>query len=391
MTTMTMHTETRPALAVVPRDPGLVGRLLVTWTVAGGLLVGGFLVAAMTLMGRLSGNALLMTASVLYVGGAALGFTHGAVLAVLGRPAGMSVRQALSRVGVGALYAVPAATVGFLAAGWVAMTVMALYLGRVLPLLGVAAGWIIGAVIVLLALVIGSRALANAWARWGDRRVGSMLVAACFSALLVILLAERPEIWGLRLRVTTTGAVLLALAATAWVAGPLVTLALALRRRLAAPVAVRGGLAASLAVALLVGGVLGLLALPFHKAAFTGGAHVAGPAGLLVLVAARALVDEVLLRLAVVSAAAYALLHYVHVPARAAALLAVLLATAAQALLYLPGIGAVGFATLGGASGYLLVTAVLPALAFGTLYWTRGLPAAVVAHATALLTVAVIL
>jgi hypothetical protein len=389
MSTTTMHMEGIRGEAV-PRDTGLTGRVIVTWSVAGGLLTGGFLVAAMTLTGRLSGNALLMTAAVLYVAGAILGFGHGAVLGYLGRPADVTARQALGRIGMAALYAIPAVIIGFLAAGWIAMTSMALYLGRTLPLAGVAVGWTVGAVMVVAAALSGATALRNAYARWADRRLGTALVTAAFAALLVLFLADRPELWGTRFRVTEVGAVLLAAIGALWIAGPLVTVALALARRLptahpltgfdVAPRALAG-----IGIGLLAGVVLGVMAVPFQKAAFASAA--VGPLGSLVHVASRALVDEVLLRLVVVTGAAWALVRWNGTPAPRAAVSAVVLAAVVQAILYMPGVSAIGFPTFTAAAGYMAMTVVLPALVFGTLYWKRGFATALVAHATALLAV----
>jgi hypothetical protein len=394
MTTTTTILE-KPRGEAVARDVGLAGRVLVTWTVAGGLLLGGFLLAAMTLAGRLSANALLTTAVALYSMGALLGFAHGAVLGFLGRPANMTARQAVGRIGMGALYAIPATILGFLAAGWIAMTVHAVYLGRTLPLVGAAVGWFAGAVIVLLAITSGVTALRNAYARWEDRALGTVLVMGTFAALLVLFLADRPELWGNRFRVTEIGAVLLAAVGAFWIAGPVVTAGLALLRRLPAPHPLVGlgrapGTFTSIAIGVGAGVALGLLALPFQKAAFATAASV-GPLGSIVHVLSRALVDEVLLRLFLVTGVVWALVRYYATPGALAVLLGVLFAAFVQSVLYLPGVSAIGFPTLAGAAGYMAATVVLPALAFGVLFWKRGFATALLAHATALLAVALMI
>jgi hypothetical protein len=66
-------------------------------------------------------------------------------------------------------------------------------------------------------------------------------------------------------------------------------------------------------------------------------------------------------------------------------------ASAVQALLYLPGVSAVGFATQSAAFAFRAVTVVMPALVFGLLYWKRGFGTAVLAHATALLALALMI
>jgi hypothetical protein len=393
MTTMTTNLNSTLDQAVVGRGVGLTGRVLVSWTVAGGLLLGGFLLAGMTLAGRLSANALLMTAGLLYVAGAVLGFTHGAVLGFFGRPADMTAKQALGRIGMAALYAVPAMTVGFLAAGWIAMTVLAIYLGRTLPLVGVGVGWVVGAVLVATAAMYGVKALRNAYARWEDRRLGTLLVAGTFAALLVLFLADRPELWGTRLVVTEVGAVLMAAIGALWIAGPIVTLALFLARRLQLPVL---GLEltprtyTSMAIGLAAGVVLGVVALPAHQAAFAAGA-TAGPAGIVVHAVSRALVDEVLLRLFLVTGVIWMLVRYFATPGPRAAVAAVGIAALVQMALYAPGVSAIGFSTGVAAGGYMALTVLLPAMVFGALYWKRGFATALVAHATALLAVALMI
>jgi hypothetical protein len=396
MTTTTMHNEAALG-AAVERDVGLTGRVAVSWTVAGGVAVGGFLVAGMTLAGKLSGSGLMLAAASLYVIGGLLGFAHGAVLGFLGRPADVTAREAVGRLGMAALYAIPALIVGFLAAGWIAMTSVAVYIGRPLPLVGAGIGWLVGAVLVLYAAVAGFEALQNAYARWPERRLGTTLVAATYAALLVLFLADRPELFGLRMRVTEVGAFLLAAVGAFWIAGPAVTLALALRRRLSGaaarlePATVQGPRAlASLAIGLAAGAVLGVIAVPFQQAAFAEAAAV-GTLGGVVLLLSRALVDEVLLRLFLVTGMVWALVRYNNTPRAVAAVYAVFAAMVVQVVLYLPGINAIGFATTATTLTYLAATVALPAVVFGFLFWKRGLGSAVVAHATALVAIALMI
>jgi hypothetical protein len=390
MSTTMMQMEAARGEAVVARDVGLVGRVIVTWGVAGGLALGGFLVAGMTLAGRLSGNALLTTALVLYVIGALLGLVHGAALSYFGRPDGTTPRQAFGRIAMGLLYAIPALIVGFLAAGWIAMSSVALYLGRALPMVGAGIGWLVGAVLVLVAVLSGLEALRNAYARWEDRRLGTVLVAGTFAALLVLFLADRPELWGTRFRVTEVGAVLLAAVGAFWIAGPVVTLALWLQRllpgrRLAVGFQGQARPWLSLVIGLAAGGLLALVALPFKQAAFA--MAPVGPLGGVVHGLSRALVDEVLLRLFLVTGTVWVLMRWNATSRPMAAVLGVLAAAFVQALLYLPGVNAIGFASPATAVGYLVATVLLPAMVFGALFWKRGFATALLAHATALMAV----
>ena len=61
-----------------------------------------------------------------------------------------------------------------------------------------------------------------------------------------------------------------------------------------------------------------------------------------------------------------------------------------QVLLYAPGAMAAGFPTAGVAAGYMSAVVLLPALAFGALFWHRGFRTSLVAHSAALVVLALI-
>ena len=362
---------------------GLPGKVAVAWSAAGGILVGGFLVAAMTLTGQLSGHALLLTCTGLFVVGAVLGFIHGAVLGWMGRTDGVSRRSAVGGIALGAAYAIPALLVSWLVAGWIAMTSTALYAGKTPAIIGCGVAWLVGLGLVALAGEQGWSALRNAYRGWSNARVATLIVAALFGGLLAVFLAEQPQIWGMDLRLTPVGAVLAAVAATLWLAGPIVTVSLGLLDRLPTPRPAKafggkGNAMVSVAMALVVGVVLALIALPFYGPA--SGVHPSG----LATVVSTALVDEVLLRLFLLTAVAWLLLREFHVSAGRAAGIAVVVAALVQTLIYLPGVLEIGFPSAATAVGFLAVTALIPAIAFGWLFWKRGFGTALVAHATAL-------
>lgn len=368
----------------VPRGIGLHGRVAVTWAATGGILLGGVLVALMTMSGRLSGFGLFMTVSGLFVIGAVLGLAHGMVLGFFGRPDGTDRRRAMNDLGLAVLYAIPALAVAWLVTIWIGMTMPAVMLGRALALAGVGLAWIAGVAFIANAAVLGWQAARNAYARWPERVPGTALVAAAFAGLLVLFLADQPEIWGLRMRVTETGAVLLAAAITFWVAGPALTLALRLTRQLPVPTLGRmfddpRHAAGDVGVGLLVGLVLGVLAVPFLGVTVPAGAAV----GATVAAVGQAVVDEVLLRVVLMTSVAWLLLRWHRVEIGEAAVGAVAVTALVQVLLYAPGIRAVGFPTLTGALGFGLMTVALPAVAFGVLYWKRGFGAALVADVVA--------
>lgn len=389
MDAATKHIERTPT-GTVPRSIGLHGRMAVLGAMAGGVALGGVLVGAMTLAGRLSGHGIFETASALFVVGAFIGLGHGLVLGYLGRPAGITPRQAGSDLGRAALYAIPALSLAWLASIWVAMTLIAAYTGRAGALVGAAVGWTAAGVILAVTTVHGWRSLRNAYARWPERQPGTLLVAASFAALLITFLADRPELWGVRLRLTETGAVLLAALLSIWVAGPAITLALRLARQVPFPRALAGlasgrTTAADVGMGLLVGGLLGLLAVPFA----VPGAQPAA-LGSLVVEAGHAVVDEVLLRLVLLTGVAWLLLRWNRLNANEALIGAVMAATAVQVVLYTPGALAVGFASWTGTAAFLVTAVAIPAAAFGVLFWRRGFVSALAADLAVLAAIALL-
>jgi hypothetical protein len=375
-----------------PREIGLHGWATTAWAAAGGITLGGLLVALMTLSGRLSGFGLFMTASGLFVVGALIGLVHALVLGYFGRPAGMAPRDALMDMARGTVYTLVAMPFAWIVTMWIALSMPAMYMGRMGALVGVGLGWVAGTAVVAMAVVAGWRMLRNAYARWPERKIGTVLVGATFTSLLVLFLTDRPELWGMSLRVTETGAVLLAAVATLWIAGPVITQALRLIQRLpgrhAVPTFAPSWRATGdLALGLLAGLALGLIAVPFVIPAGLAGV---GAGGMVVAALGQALVDEVLLRLFLVTAVAWLLLRWGRVSAGEAAVTSIAVAALVQVVLYTPGVIGLGFATPLAALAFTVVTVLVPGLVFGMLYWTRGLGAAVTANATALAVLALI-
>jgi uncharacterized membrane protein YeaQ/YmgE (transglycosylase-associated protein family) len=144
---MTAYTEsTHKPLTM---DLGLTGKLVVGGTVSTGLLLGGYTVALMTLAGRMNGNAVLLTSVGLFVIGALVGLTVSAVAGLAGRDEGLSMTQAGHQVAMGILYAIPATIIGAMISGWIAMSVVAVYLDRPTPMIGSAVAALIGAVVIV--------------------------------------------------------------------------------------------------------------------------------------------------------------------------------------------------------------------------------------------------
>jgi hypothetical protein len=169
----------------------------------------------------------------------------------------------------------------------------------------------------------------------------------------------------------------------------MVTVALRLARSVPFPRAMAGlgagrTTAKDLGVGLAVGMVVGLMAVPF-----TGPAAPAA-VGTVVVGASQALVNEVLLRLFVVTVVAWLLLRWHRLGVNEALVGAVVAATLVQVLLYAPGAAAIGFASWTGTALFLTLGVALPAAAFGVLFWRRGFATALIADVTALAAIALL-
>ena len=213
-------------------------------------------------------------------------------------------------------------------------------------------------------------------------------MAATFAALLITFMAARPQLWGLQLQVTEIGAVLLASSITLWFVGPMVTVALRAVKKLAVPGAAFDTphrLPVDVMVGLVTGGVVGLIAVPFAARGTD-----AGPAGAIVMAVSAALFNEVLLRLFVLTAVAALVMRWHAGRREQAVVIGVVTAAAIEVVLHLPGVVIVGFPTAARAAAFLATAVVVPALVFGMLFWKRGLVTAVVAHATAIAAVAIL-
>jgi hypothetical protein len=145
---MTAYTETTRPVALT-RDMDLTGQLVVGGTVSTGLLFGGFAVGILGLTGQTSGHALLVTSLGLFLMGALLGLTLSALVGVVGRGDGVTLEAAGWQVLKGILYSVPATLIGAMLAGWIAMAVVARYLGKTVPLAGSAVAALIAAAIMV--------------------------------------------------------------------------------------------------------------------------------------------------------------------------------------------------------------------------------------------------
>lgn len=152
----------------IPKRFGLPGAVLLSWMIAGGILAGGFLVAYGTMTERMSGRAILYTTGGLYIAGAVIGGVLGGVVGMFGRPIRMAARRAFRDQLVALLYSLPALFIAFVITGWIAMTVVAISLNEVLPLVGVSIAYLVAFVAVGVAIRFGWFGVRRAWERAVD-------------------------------------------------------------------------------------------------------------------------------------------------------------------------------------------------------------------------------
>ncbi len=211
-------------------DLGLAGRVALSGAVAGGVLAGGFAIAALAVAGRMRSSDLIGIGTILYLIGAALGFLHGAMLGWLGREPSISGERARRQILGSVLYLPLPLAAGWAVAGWVATTAGAVLFGDPVLLIGTGFGLAAGVCAMGLAASYGLRAMRNAFARWPERVAGSWLVAAAFAVLLAAFLGLPPATFG-GLVPTGFGAVVAAAAITLWLVTPATLIGLRRRRR----------------------------------------------------------------------------------------------------------------------------------------------------------------
>ena len=202
--------------------------MVVLWSTAGGMALGGFWVTLLVTSGRVSAISQMPVMGVFFVMGALLGLLHGALLGYFGRPTVTDHRRALQGLALGTAGSVPALAVAWIFTLWIGLTTSASSVEGPLVLVGIPVGWAGAVVVCLGAVQKGWLAVQNVLEHWSDARVAGSLLAGIFLLLAAVFLVVKPAIWWTDVRVSETGAVLLALGATVWIAGPLVVLTLKL-------------------------------------------------------------------------------------------------------------------------------------------------------------------
>lgn len=213
-------------------QPGLAGRVSLSWALAGGLTMEATLVLAAVLSGTRAATSDPFAATFFFVIGVVGGFVHGALVGVVGRPDDVPLARAIKSVERSAVVTVPLAALAWGAALWIALTPVEAARSR-LDLIGaMGVGWLILMAALIWALREGRSALRHTLCRWPLGRWGAVSLGLMSVSLLVSFVWWRPEIWFTDVRTTPLGAAILAAGVTVWFGLPVLVLGLhCLRRR----------------------------------------------------------------------------------------------------------------------------------------------------------------
>lgn len=381
-----------PTTAAPKRELELPALVAIMWSLAGGMLLGGAGVALRMFTGQLSAHLMLVASTTLFVVGAVLGLAHGVVLGIFGRPEGHTLQRAGNALLHGMLYLAPALLLGWLLAGWVAALPLAVHGRHGIAIVVSVLAWLAMVVPVWLAVSTGAHAATLAYRRWPERVLGTALTGLVLVSLLVSFGVEPPVLWFTEIQLTHTGGLLAAVAATLWVYGPLITLGLWFARKIREARGVEAPArrpqlrrVAWPAFAVLAGVLVTLIAIPFYHGAtgLPSDAERFGFASALLLVAANAVADELLVRLFVMGAVFALAIRLLPNNRTWAAALAIAVATVVDLVLHAPSVPGLGLPGATMTVAYVAVRMAIPAVLFGYLYWRRGLGSAVAAHVAA--------
>jgi len=383
------HAAADLGTTVPHRGVELPAALTIAWSLAGGMLFGGAAVVLMILTGRMSGHLMLTASATLFALGALAGLVHGVALGVLGRPETMTVRESVAAMVHGLLYLVPALLLGWLVAGWVAAMPLA-WTGKHFIAVAISAlAWVAMIVTAYFAGSIGVRAAGLAYRRWPHRALGSALVGAVAATTVAAFFVQPPTIWFTHTRLAMPGALLLAFIVTFWFYGPIIAVGLWFVKRIRPELreadmplpATLKRIGSSAGIAMAAGLALAVIALPFYRGALGLPSDVErlGFAGAMMMTLSRAFTDELFFRLFTMTVA-YVLAVRLMPQGKYAIAIAIATGATLDLIVHLRDLPALGLPGALALTSFAAVRIVIPAIAFGYLFWKRGLGTAVGAH-----------
>lgn len=392
MNTQTNHSHAAADLGTTGPQRGveLPAALTIAWSLAGGMLFGGAAVVLMILTGRMSGHLMLTASATLFALGALAGLVHGVALGILGRPETMTIRESIAAMVHGLLYLVPALLLGWLVAGWVAAMPMAWTGKHFIATTISALAWVAMIVTVYFAGSIGLRSAGLALRRWPHRVAGLALTGVVGVTMVAAFSVQPPTIWFTNTRLAMPGALLLAFFATVWFYGPIIAVGLWLLKRFrpelreaelpSSSTLQRIGTSTGIAVA--AGLALAVIALPFYRGSLGLPSDVErlGFVGALAMTLAQSFSDELFFRLFAMTVAYVLAVRLLPRQGKHAVAIAITVAAALDLIVHLRDLPAFGLPGTLAITSYAAVRIAIPAVAFGYLFYKRGLGTAVGAH-----------
>jgi len=216
--------------------PGAGGRLLLSWTMAGGIAGGGVLIGALALVGAVQPGVHLFAAQALFVVGGVGGLIHASVLSIAGRPDCLSVGGACWRSTLAGLVCIPALGVAWVVTAGMSRSAALLTSWEVSWLVVAVASWAAGLAFCVWAAVEGWQAVRRALSRWApDFGVGSGVLVLTVGFLGAALFWSPREALGFDLQLIPAAAMLLGVGAAFSIGLPLVCTLHVVRGRLVPP------------------------------------------------------------------------------------------------------------------------------------------------------------
>lgn len=206
-------------------------RVTTSWGMAGGLVAGGILVAAVTLGGRISSSSIPVVSTVLFALGGAAGLVHGSLLGWLAHGQSHPPREVARWFGTALLLFIPGGVAAWIASLWIGLTAASLQIERPMVIGGVVLGWAVGLAMTGWAIVEGVGSLRTIFRRRPRHRWAALAASGVFGLLVAAFHVLRPSIPFTDIRVAGFGGVLVALVASIWIALPVAVMALELLGR----------------------------------------------------------------------------------------------------------------------------------------------------------------
>jgi hypothetical protein len=173
------------------------GRVVLSWTLAGGAAAGGILTGALAIAGRANPGLLVLVGPVLYVAGTLVGLLHGLVLGVVGRPRHVPRGAALRRSTQAAALSLPLLPVSWLTSAAITVGSAVRVEFRLAWLLVGTVGSLVALALCLWALAEACGQVRRAYGRCRRGNAGLLLTALIAAGGALMLERLGPELPGL--------------------------------------------------------------------------------------------------------------------------------------------------------------------------------------------------